>query len=186
MFPTNVNMIPRTTDQLHVRAARPEDTLLPPPLPIGYSTAKPASRPKNDDVKNTFRILVIVLLIMAVIAIVMIRIVKQGRKKKKGAARAAEMEMAIQAAIQQQASHSCEEQLPSYAEAIAAGSQIIKSCEERRPVIVNNQEDRRVISSPDPADLGNGVRPGVIFQPANNRLGQVEGGTAGRPIIIND
>ncbi|KAE9977881.1 hypothetical protein BLS_001067 [Venturia inaequalis] len=161
-------MITRTTDRLQVRAANTDISLLPPPLHMGHSYSKPASRSNNDEVKNIFRILALVLLIVAVIAIITIRIVKQGRKKRKAAARAAEMEMemALQVAVQQQASRSNEEQLPSYAEAIAAESHRIKSGEARKSVVVvNNQEGRQAVLPPDPADIGNGVRSGSIFQP---------------------
>lgn len=183
--PTDLYMITRTADWLHVRATRPDITLLPPPVPMDNSNEDPASRSNNDDVKNTFRILIIVLLIVAVISIAIIRIVKQDRRRKKAAARAAEMEMAPQAAIQQQVSHSNEEQLPSYAEAIAADCHDRKSGEARRPLVVVVQEGRRAALPPDPADIGNFARPGGIFQPPDSGTANGEG-SAGRPSILKD
>lgn len=189
--PSNPIMITRANDQLRVRAASPDNTQSPwlPPLQNGHFAAEPVSRIDNEEVKNTFKILIIVLLIVAVIAIVMIRIVKQNRKKKKAAARAAGMEMAIRGAIQQQASQSnytSDEQLPSYTEAIAAGAHRVKSGDiSRSAVVANNEEYRRAMTEPDPADLGNGVRPGGISQPVNSRMAQAEEGTVSRPIVID-
>ncbi|TID26814.1 hypothetical protein E6O75_ATG01307 [Venturia nashicola] len=178
-LPTDFNMITRTTNRLKVRAASHDIALLPPPHQIVHSNAEAASHSENDDIKNTFRVLMILLLIVAVIAIITIRIVKQDRKKKKAVARAAEMELALQAAIQQQASPSSEELLPSYAEAIAAGAHGTKLGGIRRSVVVaDSHESRRAASFPDPADIGNSVRPGGIFQPPISGTDQVEAGSA--------
>ncbi|QDS70981.1 hypothetical protein FKW77_007488 [Venturia effusa] len=182
--PSTSIMVIKATDHLQARAASPNITLLPPLLQVGDPIEEPVTRSTNEVAKNAFKILIIVLLIMAILATIIKRFVKRERKRKKATAGATEIEMALQAAIQRPSSSLSEEELPSYAESMAAG---VRRTKLGSAVVVGNGESRRAVPTPVPADLGSGSRLGAILQPANPRMAQErEEGTTARPVLIDD